>query len=164
MDQIVAFTVDHMLQPSSASMTAKAAQYARALETQHVVSTIRWGTPPFGHRPLPGQNIELSARTARYHLLLADMKRQNVQVLCTGHHLNDQTETSVMRLNHGSGRFGLAGMHRLRRWGMGSDESYATGLGWFGTHGMNCWIARPLLDVSKVSSIGLEKDATSKMP
>lgn len=100
-------------------MTASAALSAHQLKTSHAVSKINWGASPFPNIPQAGKNLELSARRARYHLLLDDMKRQEVRVLCTGHHLNDQTETSVMRLNSGSSRFGLAGMRRLRRWGMG---------------------------------------------
>lgn len=150
---VVAFTIDHQLQASSSSMTGSAARLAHSLKTPHIVSTVNWGVSPFPSLPQPGRKLELSARQARYHLLLADMKRQDVHVLCVGHHLNDQTETSVMRLNHRSSRFGLAGMRRLRRWGMGDQESYTSGLGWAGTYGMHSWIARPLLDVSKASLV-----------
>lgn len=80
------------------------------------------------------------------------MLDDKVNVLCTGHHLDDQIETAIMRLNRKSSKLGLAGMRKLRRWGMGDDRAYGDGLGWAGIWGMDRWIARPLLGVPKVGS------------
>lgn len=149
-DNLLAFTVDHRLQADSGTMTQSAASSARSLGASHIIKEVNWGTSPLPPLSQCGDRIESSARRARYHLLLTAMKQQNVQILCTGHHQDDQVETSVMRFSGGSGRFGLAGMRTMRRWGMGELDSYRTGLGWAGSYGMECWIARPLLNVSKV--------------
>ena len=49
---------------------------------------------------------------ARYRLMGAAMAADGVPVLLTAHHRNDQAETVLMRLAHGSGIEGLRGMAR----------------------------------------------------
>ena len=83
------------------------------------------------------------------------MKSHNVDTLVMGHHADDQVETMLMRIIRQGGRLqefrpGYAGMKRIRRWGMGSGSP--SDLGWAGIEGMNKWIVRPLLDVTKVGS------------
>jgi tRNA(Ile)-lysidine synthase len=121
--------------------------------------------------------IESVARTARYRLMFdamtkgmttsMDMHQHQhrvdvVRVLATGHHADDQVETVLMRLGAGSSVLGLGGMRPVRRFGMamgnkagsGSGEGEGEGekdFGWFGHEGLDRWIVRPLLDVSKVS-------------
>lgn len=64
------------------------------------------------------------------------------------HHADDQVETAVMRLAHGSSPLGAIGMRPVRRLGMGEREDNP--LTWAGVKGMNRYIVRPLLPVSKV--------------
>jgi tRNA(Ile)-lysidine synthase len=72
------------------------------------------------------------------------------KVLAFGHHADDQVETSLMRLGRQTTELGAGGMRRCRRWGMGFGDG-AESLGWAGYEGMDRWVLRPLLDVSKVS-------------
>jgi tRNA(Ile)-lysidine synthase len=146
----IAFTVDHQLQSDSAGVALSAARHARSLNIPHYISTIKWGEPPFPHKPTSDAKVESVARKIRYHLLLDAMKRERLQIMCTGHHYDDQIETALMRLHKRSARSGLAGMRDVRRWGMGDRKSYFDGLGWAGSFGMQCWIARPLLGIRKV--------------
>ena len=99
--------------------------------------------------------FENTARDARYHSLFQLMTRENIPAIAFGHHADDQVETALMRLGRGSTKLGAGGMRPCRRWGMGlsSDEN---ALGYAGYEGMNRWIVRPLLDVSKVISIYLQ--------
>ena len=86
---------------------------------------------------------------SRYQLMFDAMVRRDVHVLATGHHADDQVETVLMRLGAGSSILGLGGMRPLRRFGMALGKG-ENGFGWFGHEGLNRWIVRPLLEVSKV--------------
>lgn len=66
---------------------------------------------------LPGRaaaahrNLEESAREARYEFLRRTAERVGAGKIATGHNLDDQAETMLMRLLRGSGPEGLAGIH-----------------------------------------------------
>ena len=80
--------------------------------------------------------IEATARGHRYRAL-GDMCRETgVQMILTGHHLEDQAETILMQLLRGSGLQGIAGM---------DDVNYAPTL----TGNLHLQIARPLLPQTK---------------
>lgn len=64
-----------------------------------------------GKKPVSG--IQAAARAARYRLIAQAMHKDNVTILLTGHHMNDQAETVLMRLSAGSGLYGLRGMEVL---------------------------------------------------
>ncbi len=53
---------------------------------------------------------QADARRARYQVLRDAMAADGAEILLTGHHADDQGETIMMRLAHGSGISGLAGM------------------------------------------------------
>ena len=57
----------------------------------------------------PG-NVSAEARTARYTAMAAWMDDDELGALATAHHLDDQAETLLLRLNRGSGVAGLAGV------------------------------------------------------
>lgn len=64
------------------------------------------------HVPKKG-NLESNAREARYHALHEAMNDRGCEVLALAHHANDQAETMLMRLMHGTGLKGLSGMSEL---------------------------------------------------
>lgn len=58
----------------------------------------------------PDTAIQERARIERYRLLARWLADRDLAALVTGHHLDDQAETLLMRLNRGSGVRGLAAM------------------------------------------------------
>ena len=59
-------------------------------------------------------NIEAQARAARYDALNSVMLKNNIDVIATGHHMQDQAETVLLHLMYGSGSVGLSGMHEYQ--------------------------------------------------
>ena len=59
---------------------------------------------------VPEGNVQDRARSVRYAALAGWCARRGLAALATGHQLDDQAETLVMRLNRGSGLAGLAGV------------------------------------------------------
>ncbi len=78
---------------------------------------------------------QAAARRLRYEALLGVAKRVNAQAIATGHTLNDQSETFLMRLLGGAGLKGLAGMPNARTLWTRGDQ--------------HIQIIRPLLDCSR---------------
>ncbi|MEQ1866418.1 MAG: tRNA lysidine(34) synthetase TilS [Micropepsaceae bacterium] len=97
-----ALTVDHGLRAGSALEASRVAAWARTRAIAH--ETLIWT----GHKP--SQNIQARAREARYRLLGDWMRAHSIGVLLTGHTLDDQAETFMLRLARGSGLDGLSGM------------------------------------------------------
>ena len=167
-ESILSLHVDHGLQSDAEKMAYASSAAATKFKADHSELRIPWGDPPFPPRPLPrdkgegegGDGVESLARTARYRLIFDAMVRRrsrrdddyddSVRVLATGHHADDQVETVLMRLGSGSTALGLGGMRPVRRFGMALGKREGD-FGWFGHEGLHRWIARPLLDVSKVS-------------
>lgn len=100
--KIVALTVDHGLRPDSTAEARRVHDLLSQRGIEHHILT--WtGDKPATH-------IQEEARQARYALLLAACARQNITTLALAHNIEDQAETFWMRLAHGSGLDGLAGM------------------------------------------------------
>lgn len=100
---VIAITVDHRLRPTSAQETEIVAAIMAQNGIEH--HTLVWE-----HISALKTGIEEAARIARYNLLENWCKQNNVKILMTAHHLNDQVENFFIRLQRGSGLDGLCGM------------------------------------------------------
>jgi tRNA(Ile)-lysidine synthase len=96
------YSVDHRLRPEAAGEVAFVLAEARKLGLP--ARGLRWD----GDKPATG--VQQAARRARYRLIGAAMVEDGADLLVTAHHRDDQAETVLMRLAHGSGLAGLRGM------------------------------------------------------
>ncbi|MDB5561083.1 MAG: tilS [Hyphomicrobiales bacterium] len=99
---IFVYTVDHALRQEAAGEAAMVVREAERLGLP--ARALRWD----GEKPMTG--VSEAARQARYRLMSQAMAEDGVEVLVTAHHRDDQAETILMRLAHGSGLHGLQGM------------------------------------------------------
>ena len=127
---IAAATVDHGLRPASAAEAETVAAFCQDFGVPH--KTLVWTGPK------PKTRIQERAREARYRLLAAHARTIGADAVVTAHHADDQAETVLFRLLHGSGIAGLAGMEAL---------SLREGI----------VIVRPLLDVPKADLVAFCK-------
>lgn len=100
--KVVALTVDHGLRAESAAEAQKVAEIMRANGIEHHV--LVWQ----GEKPKTG--LEEAARQARYQLMFDYCRQHHIGILATGHHRRDQAETFLLRLQRGSGVYGLSGI------------------------------------------------------
>lgn len=100
---IEAATVDHQLRPGSDAEAKAVAAACEALGIPHQILTVEW-------KAKPQTAVQERARMERYRLLGQWLQDRDLAALVTAHHLDDQVETLLMRLNRGSGARGLAGM------------------------------------------------------
>ncbi|MDA2927289.1 tRNA lysidine(34) synthetase TilS [Acidobacteria bacterium AH-259-G07] len=86
---------------------------------------------------ISGENLEDCARTIRYDFLF-QLARQKKSRVATGHTLNDQAETFLMKLIRGAGPAGLSGIYPLR-------------VNQIGTRGeqVSVTVVRPLLEITR---------------
>lgn len=73
------------------------------LDVSHSTLTVDWDRKP-------ETAIQERARTERYRLLGRWAAERSLTAIATAHHLDDQAETLLVRLNRGAGVRGLAGM------------------------------------------------------
>ena len=100
--RLVALTVDHGLRGESAEEASYVATVMAENGIEHHI--LRWE----GAKPVSG--VEEAARQARYGLLGQYCAENGIGTLAVAHHLQDQAETFLMRLQRGSGLDGLCGM------------------------------------------------------
>jgi len=126
------YSVDHGLRAEAAGEVAFV--LAEAAKLGLPARGLRWE----GEKPATG--VQEVARAARYRLIGAAMRRDGAEMLATAHHLDDQAETVLMRLAHGSGLAGLRGMAPLAE-----------------VEGVT--VARPLLGVSRAALAAVVREA-----
>jgi tRNA(Ile)-lysidine synthase len=102
--KVIVLTVDHGLSAGSDAVAANVVSVAR--DRGLAARILSW----VGAKPLSG--IEAAARHQRYRLLVDAAREAGATHLLTAHNLEDQAETFLMRLERGSGVFGLAAMRR----------------------------------------------------
>jgi len=103
--KLTVYSVDHGLRPEAADEVAFV--LAEAARLGLPARGLRWE----GEKPATG--LQAAARVARYRLLAAALRQDGGEILLTAHHRDDQAETVVMRLAHGSGLEGLRGMDAM---------------------------------------------------
>lgn len=101
-DRFVVYTVNHGLRPEAVEEVAFVAREAERLGFR--VRVLTWD----GDKP--GSGVQEAARLARYRLFGDAMRLDEAEAVVTAHHIEDQAETILMRLAHGSGIEGLRGM------------------------------------------------------
>ena len=117
-------TIDHDLRTESAREAIFVKLAAGALGLEH--KTVRWkGWDNNG-------NLQSCARKARYDLIGENRGRHNI--VLTGHTLDDQAETFLLRLRRGSGVDGLAAMPAKRKI-TGKNGGF--------------WLLRPMLELTR---------------
>jgi tRNA(Ile)-lysidine synthase len=99
---VTVLTVDHGLAAGSDAVAAGVVTAAGKLGL--VARILPW------QGPKPTTGIEAAARLNRYRLLAAAARAGGATHILTAHSLEDQAETFLMRLERGSGVFGLAAM------------------------------------------------------
>lgn len=104
--QVRAATVDHGFRAGAAAEAAEVAALCKALGVPHDSLTLDWTTP--------SANRQALAREARYDVLGRWALECGVGTLATGHQLDDQVETLLMRLDRGAGAGGLGGIRPRR--------------------------------------------------
>ncbi len=136
--RVLAFHIDHQLQPQSSAWADAACAIGAAL-----------GVPVHVERVVvnaDGDGIEAAARVAR-HTALANLARAHgADAVLFGHHLDDQVETVMFRLLRGSGIDGTQGIashamrdgvHFLRPWlGLPRDSVRAIATDFAAAHGL----------------------------
>ncbi|KAF5373600.1 hypothetical protein D9758_000902 [Tetrapyrgos nigripes] len=145
----VSIHINHDLQASAASMAEQCAESAKSIGVEHFTYKIPWSKGSWPHKP-NDTTMESDARNARYRILNDVVTDLDADIVAMGHHLDDQIETSLMRVMKGSTPDGAAGMKCIRRWGMGfgyQEKDHARGM--FAYEGMRRWIIRPLLSLPK---------------
>jgi len=100
---IEAASVDHALRDGSREEAEMVAKMCKDLGVPHAILTAEW-------KRKPATAIQERARAERYRLLARWLAERGLKDLLTAHHLDDQAETFLMRLNRGAGARGLAGM------------------------------------------------------
>ncbi len=100
-------TVNHGLRPEAAGECRMVVETAESLGLR--AATLFWDALP------PRTGTQEAARIARYLLLETAAEERGAQAIVTAHHADDQVETVLSRLLHGSGPAGLSGMRPVRR-------------------------------------------------
>jgi len=120
--RVVAFHVDHGLNPQSERWAELCARAAGALGVAFHSTRVTISDPAVHG------GVEAAAREARYRALAELMSAGDV--LLTAHHGDDQLETLLLRMLRGSGVRGLTGIHEQSVFGPG-------------------FLARPMLDFTR---------------
>lgn len=125
---INAATVDHGMRAANADEARFVAELCAARRIPHATLIASQRTPVRAGSLVHAGSLQARARAIRYTLLAEHAGRIGCRWLLTGHHLDDQAETLLMRMARGSGLPGLASI-RTRRC-EGTIEVVRPLLGW----------------------------------
>ena len=115
--EVVAATFDHGLRPSAETSADRAA--VEALAARLGLRCLA------GSTRAPLRASEAAAREARYRWLGAVARELGASACVSGHTLDDQAETVLLRLARGTGLAGAAGMAETARWPLALEEDDA---------------------------------------
>ena len=101
--KVVALTVNHCLRNEAQTEAEYVAKVMQQNGIEHHILLWQEGAKV-------KKGIENAARVARYDLMFDFCKNNKINVLATAHHMRDQAETFLLRLQRGSGLFGLSSM------------------------------------------------------
>lgn len=94
------------------------------------------------------RNLEAAGRDARYQFFADIVANEGIDLLFTGHHLNDLAETMVMRLTRGTSLRGLRGIRANYRRTLTTSQGQP----------VQVQLIRPLLSLSKESLYAYAKE------
>jgi tRNA(Ile)-lysidine synthase len=106
--KISVLTVDHGLRPEAAAEARQVEEWCAALSLDHQI--LRWE----GAKPKTG--LQAKARAARYDLMRAWCVANGASFLVTGHTMDDQAETVLMRQARTDTAESLAGIWETANW------------------------------------------------
>ena len=116
--QICVAHLDHKLRKTSARDARWVAELSRKLGYECVVGRTKVAELAKANN----DNLEQAARQARYAFLERTAKRKSAKYVLTGHTMDDQAETVLLRFMRGSAGGGLGGMEAMRPLGHGSIQ------------------------------------------
>ena len=102
---VEAATVDHQLRKGSSGEAAFVRSICSRLGVRHVTLPVKVA---------PGSSVQAQARRARYDALGEWAIARDLGAVATGHHVDDQAETLLMRMARGAGLRGLVGVRHTR--------------------------------------------------
>lgn len=100
--EFIAIIVDHKYRDKSSD---EAKEVKKQLSKYNIESIILEN-----EEEIPTSNIEKILRDVRYKLIIEFCKSNQINTVLTGHHLDDNIETFMMRLERGAGVDGLTGI------------------------------------------------------
>jgi tRNA(Ile)-lysidine synthase len=118
--QLIVAHLDHGLRDDSAADAKWVAQLARQLGYEAVTGKAKLRATRT-RKVKGGENLEQTARKARYKFLEKTAKKHDSHFVLTAHTLDDQAETILMRLLRGSAAEGLTGTPVVREIAPGSQ-------------------------------------------
>ena len=110
--QIHVAHLNHMLRGDDSTADA---EFVRALAGSLSLPVIIDSADVRREATASGRSIEEAARELRYGFLLAAAREVGADLIATGHTMNDQAETFLMRLARGAGARGLASMRAVTK-------------------------------------------------
>lgn len=118
--------LDHKLREASSKDAKWVAELAKKLGYESVVGRSKVAEIASSK----ADNLEQAAREARYAFLERTAKRKSANYVLTGHTMDDQAETVLMRLMRGSAGSGLGGMEQIRPLGKSKSIKLVRPLLW----------------------------------
>lgn len=124
--KIIVAHLDHRLRKASAKDAAWVKELAAKLGYECVIGRSKVEEIARANT----DNLEQAAREARYEFLERTAKRKSATYVLTGHTMDDQAETVLLRLMRGSAGPGLGGMEQVRSLGRKSNLKLVRPLLW----------------------------------